>query len=121
MSEETPTSEEITPAEEGTNFQAAFDSKYIRAFELRGQAHKVKIAGVRIEGLQLPGQKDKKKAPILKMEGKAKELVLNKTNAKKIAEMLGTQIIEKWVGREITIYPTKTKFGQNVVDCIRVK
>jgi len=57
---------------------------------------------------------------VLSFAGKDKSLVLNKTNAATIGEMLGKNV-DAWVGQQITIGPDKTQFGGRLVDCIRVR
>ena len=46
---------------------------------------------------------------------------MNVTNSHRIAINLGTDEMDDWAGRSITIYPTMTEFGGKQVDCIRVK
>lgn len=59
--------------------------------------------------------------PILHFKGKTRALPLNKTCARVIAMMYGTNMNE-WVGKEITIYPTTCDaFGEEDVPCIRVR
>lgn len=47
-------------------------------------------------------------------------MVLNKTNCKTIESIYGPNI-EDWVGKPIIIYSTETKFGRDIVPCLRVK
>ena len=50
-----------------------------------------------------------------------KPFILNKTNAKTIATILGTPYIEDWIGKQIQLYVAKVKaFGQTV-DALRVR
>lgn len=58
---------------------------------------------------------------VLKFERAQKGLVLNKTNAMRISANLGSDDVDGWIGKDITIYPTTTDFGGKVVPCIRVK
>lgn len=57
---------------------------------------------------------------VIRFQGKEKYLVCNKTNAHAIAEIYGTES-NQWVGKEITLYPTRTDFRGKMVDAIRVK
>lgn len=96
-----------------------FPSDYIAAVECRGKDVTLTIQGVQIEQMQM--QKGKKEPkPILTFKETKKKLALNKTNASSIAEMYGAEA-EKWSGKRITIYPTRTQFGRDTVDCIRVR
>jgi hypothetical protein len=96
-----------------------FDSDYLYAFHLQGREVTVEIE--RVKGGEVTGSGGKKtRKPVCYFKGKAKPLALNKTNCKAIAGMYGTDTA-KWVGRCVTIYPTTTSFGNETVDCIRVK
>jgi hypothetical protein len=99
------------------NINQAFPSKYIKASDLKDQTHVVKIADVKIEEV---GQ-NKETKPVAYFEGKAKGMVLNKTNSRKIASLAGSPETEDWVGVEVAIYPTETEFGGESVECIRIK
>jgi hypothetical protein len=48
-------------------------------------------------------------------------MVLNVTNAKKIAQIAGSAETEDWGGTTIAIYPTEVEFGGETVEAIRVK
>ena len=50
-----------------------------------------------------------------------KPMVVNKTNCKIIESNFGTGEIEEWVGKQIVVYKTTTKFGRDTVDCLRVR
>jgi hypothetical protein len=47
-------------------------------------------------------------------------LVLNKTNSRTIASLLGSET-DAWVGKKLTIYRSETSFKDQTVPCIRVK
>ena len=47
-------------------------------------------------------------------------LVLNKTNSRVIAGLLGSET-DAWVGKKLTIYRSETSFQDKTVPCIRVK
>ena len=47
-------------------------------------------------------------------------MVCNRTNAKCISRIYG-QYVEDWRGKKIQLYPTTTKFGGEIVECIRVR
>lgn len=101
------------------DYRTMFDSDYLYAFHLAGREVTVEIA--RVTGGEVTGQGGKKsRKPVAYFKGKDKPLALNKTNCKTIAAMYGTDVA-KWVGKRVTIYPTTTNFGNETVDCIRVK
>ena len=101
-----------------THWKKHFDYRFVSAEELKGETT-LTIKNV-IQDEAFNG-KTKEPVTVLKFEGAEKGMVLNKTNAKAISTALKTPFLEDWVGKQITIYPTKVSaFGQEV-DAIRVK
>ena len=98
-----------------------YDANAMSAFHLQGKSHIVTIAKW-IQGKlrkQGAGNKTEKK-PVIYFQEKNLPLVVNKTNRAIIAGMYGNEI-DNWIGKKIEIYPTTTKFGNELKDCIRVK
>ena len=93
-------------------------SSFLRAEDLKGQTIPLIISeiGTHVFDEGTPKQKIQ---IVLHFEGKEKKLGLNVTNARTIAGLLGDDT-DGWVGKEIKIYPTKTEFSGQMVDCIRV-
>src|SRR5688500_15457637 len=89
-------------------------SKSLKAEDLQGRTVKVKIESTDVKEF------DNGKKIVLKFTGKEKTLVVNKTNAKIIASSLRDDT-HSWMGKEIEIYPDKTYFAGDLVDCIRVR
>jgi hypothetical protein len=50
-----------------------------------------------------------------------KPMIVNRTNAKTITKILGSPYREHWKGKKIQLYPTTTRFGGDMVECIRVR
>ena len=101
------------------DYRTMFDSEFLYAFHLQGREHTLKIA--RVKGGEVTGSGGKKsRKPLMYFEGKQKPLALNKTNCKTIAGMYGPDT-DKWIGQSLAIYPTTTSFGNETVDCVRVK
>lgn len=95
--------------------------EYLFAFDLQGKDCTLTIE--RVTGGEITGSGGKKtKKPLCYFkEGRDKRpLGLNSTNCKAIAAMYGNDTAG-WIGKRITIYPTTTNFGSEVVDCIRVR
>jgi hypothetical protein len=63
---------------------------------------------------------DEGEKPILHFIGKEKTLVLNRVNSYAIANAVGTDESDDWVGWSIVLYPTKVQFQGKMVDAIRV-
>lgn len=92
----------------------AFPSSYLKAADLNGKAVRVTIDSVTMEKLG-----DDQKA-ILHFVGKDKGLVLNKTNANRIIEAVGTDETDEWEGWSVTLYPCKVDYQGKRVDAIRI-
>jgi len=114
------------------NVRLLFPSLYLAADDLKGKELNLTIAEMRVDELAVEGG-HKEKKPVLFFEesrakavkagkpDKEKRLVLNKTNAMKIASLHGTET-DDWVGKRITLYATMCQgFKGEIVDCIRVK
>lgn len=102
------------------DYRTMFDNKWVKAWDLGGKTITVTIVKVEAGVLENAKARKKDRAPIVWFKGAQKPLALNKTNAGAIAKMYGNET-EKWIGKAITIYPTKTTFGPDEVDCIRIK
>ena len=101
------------------DYRAMFDREYIGAWDLEGRDVTVTIS--RVTRGELTGEGGRKtKKPIVYFQGKEKGFAANKTNCKIIAAMYGTDTA-KWVGRQITLYPTTTEMSGQTHDCIRVR
>lgn len=94
-----------------------FPSRYLKAADLDGREITVTIKDVKLENV---GQ-TKDSRPVLYFRGTNKGLVLNVTNSKRIATMVGSKDTDDWEGHRIILYPTETEFQGDTVDCIRVK
>ena len=92
----------------------AFPGSYLRACDL--QDTDIELTMDRVEMEDIGG--DHK--PVLYFRGKEKGLVLNKTNGRMIGSLHGEETND-WGGKLIVIYPTRTQFRGEDVDCIRVR
>lgn len=90
------------------------DSKYLKAADLKGHEVPVTIAGVE------EAKFDDGPKLVLKFEGKAKGMVLNKTNLKRIGSKYGYQS-EDWNGKGIVLYEEEVDFQGQMVPAIRVR
>jgi hypothetical protein len=99
------------------NIDSAFPSNYLKASDLADKSPVVTIDRIDIE----PIGRDKEMKPVIYFQGKEKGLVLNKTNAKKIAELTGSKDTDDWTGCQIRIYASQTEFSGEMVECVRVK
>lgn len=113
-----------------TIYRKLFDPRFISAEDLDGKEVKLTIAAVEkcsdIHNMQTMKEEEK---PIIvfqqthkggKYAGEPIKMVLNITNAKKIAELYGKHL-EGWVGKDIVLYPTAIKAFKTTLDAIRIK
>ncbi len=50
-----------------------------------------------------------------------KPMILNRTNAKTITKVTSSPYIEDWNGKKITLYADTTRFGGDIVECLRIR
>lgn len=93
-------------------------SNFLRATDLKGSTVRLTISEVGTHTFD-EGTPKQKTQITLSFQGKDKKLGLNATNARTIGEQLGDDT-DSWPNKEIKLYPTKTDFGGEMVDCIRV-
>ncbi len=106
-----------------TDVRSYFEKAYLGAWDIP-EGKDVVLVIDRCEGSQIKGTSgESKKAPVLyftNVKDRKKGLVLNVTNAKTIIRLYGRHV-EKWAGKPIAIFASKTlAFGEEV-DCIRVR
>lgn len=97
-----------------------YPSQYVSAPDLKGKDVTVTISATNAEELMLTGGKRGKKKLILTFKEAKKKLVCNVTNANTLVDLYGTRA-EDFVGKRITIYPTKANFGGKMVDAVRIR
>lgn len=103
-----------------------FPNRYLKAADLRGKDWTGTIEKVELEELvRVGGQSETKPVvhfvEMAKRTGDDKKVfVLNKTNSRLVASVHGNKPME-WAGKRITLYPTKVKFGLDMVEAIRVR
>jgi len=101
-----------------THWKKSFDYRFISAEELP------KDMAVTIEAIEQDeafNGREKEKVTVIKFKGAKKGMILNKTNAKKISEVLSSPFIEDWIGKEITLTTAKVSAFGSTVDAIRIK
>ena len=99
------------------NIHDAFPSKYLRASDLNGASPTVTIDRVDFE----PVGRTREMKGVVYFVGKSKGLVLNKTNATKIMELVGSAETDDWPGGRVCLYTTEVEFQGEGVETIRCK
>lgn len=104
------------------HWRNAFDSRFLRVFALNGKQCNATIA--KVEQLKQSSEKtgESKQQLLVTLKEFEKPWAINVTNCETIESMHGVDP-RGWVGKRITLYPTKTRDpgGKGMVDCIRVR
>lgn len=93
-----------------------FTSKYLKAADLSGRQIKVQIESATKEKMADGGEEK----PVIYFVGKDKGLVVNRTNATLLIEVLGDDC-EAWKGHTIELSTQRVPFQGKMVDGIRVR
>jgi len=98
-------------------------SDSIKAEDLKGKDVTLTISAMEVREFDEEGKYGlyKAKKIVLAFKETDKTMVLNKTNGYSIADLLHIDDPEQWIGCKITIFPTRTSFGNKMVDCIRIR
>lgn len=91
-----------------------FPSPWLKAEDLAGRAVVVKIVAAQVETLR---QFDGTQAPklVLTFEKAKKRLIVNKTQAKRLAEVTKTEAFADWAGHRVTLKPAVAQNGKPTV------
>jgi hypothetical protein len=99
------------------NIDTAFPSKWLKASDLGENAPVVTISHVAME--QVGREQDAH--PVVYFVGKNKGVVLNKTNAKAIAAIVGSAETDDWAGHKVQLFSMLVEFQGEQMQAIRVK
>lgn len=95
------------------------NSQWLRASDLQGTKPVVTIEGVEMSEFKERNGTTKQQI-VLRFVGKDKKLGLNLTNARRIADLIGSGNTDDWVGYSIKLYSEKVEFNGQMVDAIRI-
>jgi len=93
-----------------------YQSKFLKASDLQGREVNAVIDSVTMEEV---GQ-DAETKPCLFFKGKAKGMVMNKTNSNNLVSAFGSET-DEWEGKSVTLYTTFVDFQGKSVEAIRVR
>jgi hypothetical protein len=93
-------------------FDDLYGSKYFSVADLKDGEPRFKVGKVEVAELREKNGATKKKYVVM-FEGVEKGLVINKTNANKLADTYGKQPT-KWIGQIVQLYSEDTTFGKGV-------
>ena len=93
---------------------------YLGAYSLDpGKDMILTIKEVKAETITGTGGKQEQ-CPVCHWQEDQKPMILNVTNMKTIAKMYGSDT-DGWAGKRVQIYATTTKFGGDMVECLRIR
>lgn len=113
------------------HLELVYPSEYVKSADLKGRDVTVIIEDVRRESLVMVGGKKDRKA-VISMRARnrdgspgqvlGKRWVVGKTVLRQIGATLRSVLMDEWIGKEVTLYPTtcRGKEGKEV-ECIRVR
>jgi hypothetical protein len=94
------------------DFDNLYGSKYFAASDLDGETQRHKVSRVeQVELREKDGSTKRKLA--MSFANVEKILVLNMTNANRLADAYGKNP-QKWIGVSVDVYPEETSFGMGV-------
>lgn len=97
------------------NINDVFPSKFLRAADL---GHATPVVTIDRAPIEVVGED---RRIVVYFTGKDKGLVLNKTNANAIADIVGSEDTDDWSGKRIKLVKAKVDYQGKRVDAIRVE
>jgi len=95
-----------------------YPTKYLKGSDLAGHAVTVQIESILLESFYDQEAKESIQKPVLYFTGKEKGLVLNKSLAYSIAEILGSEDMDLWKGKKFVLFTEKRSVYGNIKDGI---
>lgn len=97
------------------NINEIFDSKYLRASDLKDKQPVVTITQIEMAKMQ-----DGANKPCIYVNNNPKALVLNKTNATMIGKLYGNET-DAWIGKKIKLITAWVEYQGDTVQAIRIR
>lgn len=105
------------------NLDDMFPGKYLPASDLpkqNGEPNAVTIVGITSDTVNNRKTGATEKLWLVQLQEFDRPMKLKPTNARKIAQVLGSENTADWIGRRINVYATKTEVAGEVYDVIRI-
>jgi len=96
------------------------NSNFLKAEDLQGKKPIVTIASADVVEKDYGDGQGPKKQVVLAFNGTEKVLGLNRTNANRLAELIGSDDSDDWVGASIKLFVEQVTFQNKVVPAIRI-
>jgi hypothetical protein len=99
-----------------------FPSKWLKAEDIADQGDlTVTVDGVEMQEFKDPQTKREDHKPCMTFREEVKPLIVNKTNWRLIADILGSDDSDDWVGHKITLFVMEVESFGDIVQAIRVR
>ena len=99
-----------------------FPSEYLKVSDLKenGGSLTLQIERLDLKEFTDPETRETEEKPVLYFKGADKSLILNKTNAKRLHGLLGSDL-DGWTGKEIVLHIAMVESFGKIVEAIRVE
>ena len=97
------------------NLNELFPSEYLRRSDLQGKTWTMVVSSVEVKLMRSKFSNEDEWKAVLHFEGAQKGLVLNKTNAVKMAALARDESFEKWTGLRVALVPSMYKGKETIV------
>jgi len=94
-----------------------YRGRYLTVQDLGGRPMEMTITSCDLEPVGIA----REEKLVLQFREDDRGLPLNVTNAKSIQKILGASNTDLWKGKRVELYPAKTDFKGESVDCVRVR
>ena len=91
-----------------------YPSKWLRADDLQGRSVTVVISACSLEAVRQRDGSEQKRL-VLSMKAKEKRFILNKTQARTMADLAGTEHFSEWPGAVVVLSPARAPNGQGTI------
>jgi hypothetical protein len=103
-----------------THWRKLKDTNYLGSWDVVDKELILTIKNIETKKVSTPDGKTEE-LPVMTFTEDYKPMILNATNFKNIAKAHGSNFIEDWIGKKISIYITSVKAFGSVVDALRIK
>lgn len=107
-----------------THFKKMQNPDYLGSWDLfdkEGKQHDLTVTITKVDQDEITGEGGRKDIVMTAHLKNHKPFVVNNTNAKMIARVLGSPFIEDWINKSITLYVEKVRAFGDVHDALRVR
>jgi hypothetical protein len=103
-----------------THWRKLKDTNYLGSWDIVDKELILTIKNIETKKVSTPDGKTEE-LPVMTFTEDYKPMILNATNFKNIAKAHGSNFIEDWIGKKVSIYITSVKAFGSVVDALRIK